>query len=417
MKKVLIGAVVLLALGAVVFASLRGSRGDRGERVYAEAAARREITQVVKASGEVRARVSVDLSAHVVAKIERLYVEEGDAVAAGQAFAELEKETFQAAVQSAQAQLGQARTGVRQAEVDLADAEVRLARARRLAAEGIVAEEELDAAQLRRESAELGLAEARDRVANAQANLAKARDDLGKTTIYSPIAGRVVDLNAEEGEVVVSGMMNNPATKIATVADLAELLAELDVDENEIVHVELGQAVEATVDAVRDRTFHGRVVEVGSSGYTRPGQGDVRFFRVKALLEDADPRLRPGMSLRAEIAVASHEDALVVPIQAVTERDLEAEEGEEGEGATAPVAGRATDGEQVQVVFVVEEGLARRREVETGLSTVTEVEVLSGLTAGETVVTGSYRTLRDLEDGDRVRIVEEDEEDGGEGDG
>lgn len=408
MKKLIIGAVVLLALGAIVFASLRGSRGDRGERVYAEAAARREITQVVKASGDVRARVSVDLSAHVVAKIDRLYVAEGDAVAAGQPFAELEKETFQAAVESAQAQLGQARTGVRQAEVDLADAEVRLARARRLAAEGIVAEEELDAAQLRRESAELGLDEARDRVANAQANLAKARDDLGKTTIYSPIAGRVVDLNAEEGEVVVSGMMNNPATKIATVADLGELLAELHVDENEIVHVELGQAVEVTVDAVRDRTFHGRVVEVGSSGYTRAGQGDVKFFRVKALLEDADPRLRPGMSLRAEIDVASHGDALVVPIQAVTER--------EGEEAPAPTAGNGA----VQVVFVVEEGVARRREVEAGLSTVTEVEVLSGLTEGETVVTGPYRTLRDLEDGDRVRIVaedeDEDEEDGGEGD-
>lgn len=408
MKKLIIGAVVLLALGAVVFASLRGARRDRGERVYAEAAARRDITQVVKASGEVQARVSVDLSAHVVAKIDRLYVEEGDAVAAGQPFAELEKEAFQAALDSAQAQLGQARTGVRQAEVDLADAEVRLARARRLAEEGIVPEEELDAARLRRESAELSLAEARDRVESARANLARARDDLGKTTIYSPIAGRVVDLNAEEGEVVVSGMMNNPATKIATVADLGELLAELHVDENEIVYVEPGQAVEVTVDAVGDRTFHGRVVEVGSSGYTRAGQGDVKFFLVKALLEDADPRLRPGMSLRAEIDVASHGDALVVPIQAVTERG----------GEDAPAAA-ASEEEAAQVVFVVEDGVARRREVETGLSTVTEVEVLSGLTEGETVVTGPYRTLRDLEDGDRVRIGAEDEdgEDGGEGGG
>ncbi|HSL84868.1 MAG TPA: biotin/lipoyl-binding protein, partial [Thermoanaerobaculia bacterium] len=117
MKKLIIGAVVLLALAAIVFASVRGSRGDRGERVYAEAAARRDIAQVVKASGQVQARVSVDLSAHVVAKIERLYVGEGDTVAAGQPFAELEKETFQAAVESARAQLGQARTGVRQAEV------------------------------------------------------------------------------------------------------------------------------------------------------------------------------------------------------------------------------------------------------------------------------------------------------------
>jgi HlyD family secretion protein len=411
MKKALIGTVAVLALAAIVFASLRGTRRERGDRVYAEAAARRDITQVVKASGGIRARVSVDISAHVVAKIERLYVKEGDTVRAGQPFLELERQAFTAAADSWQAQLRQARTGVRQAEVDLADAEVKLRRGRRLAAEGIVAGEQLEAAELERTSAELRLEQAREAVEQAQANLAKALDDLSKTTIAAPVSGRVVELNAEEGEVVVSGMMNNPATRIATIADLSELLAELDVDENEVVRVAVGQPVTVTVDAVPDRSYSGRVVEVGSSGSTRTGQGDVTFFEVDVLLDDADERLRPGMSVRAEIEVAAREDALAVPIQAVVEREPEERDEPGASGDEAPVAVRGGGERTVEdVVFVVADGKARRRRVATGLSTVTDVEITSGLEAGEQIVTGPFRTLRDLEDGDAVRVVEEDED-------
>lgn len=410
MKKLLIGAVVVLALGTIVFASLHGSRGDRGERVYIEPVERRDITQTVKASGDVQARVSVDLSAHVVAKIEDLYVEEGQTVEAGQPFLELEKDAFTAAAESWRAQLRQAETQVRKAEIDLANAEIQLRRTRRLFEEGIVSEEQIEASELARASAELQLEEARDRVANARANLTKALDDLSKTTLYAPISGQVVELNAEEGEVVVSGMMNNPATKIATVADLSELLAELDVDETEIVQVSVGQAVTVTVDALSERTYHGRVVKMGSSGSTRAGRGDVTFFEVDVLLDDADERLRPGMSVRAEIEVATREDTLVIPVQAVVER-------ERGEGGDDEEEAEADSEDAVQVVYVVEEGRAVRRPVETGLSTVTHVEVTSGLTEGEGVVTGPFRGLRDLEDGDAVRVVEEDDDEDDEEDG
>lgn len=401
MKRWLLGTAVVLALALVVVASIRGGGDERGVVVYTEPVAREPIARTVRASGEVRARVSVDLSAHVVAKIEKIHVEEGARVEAGQPFVELERESFRATVESWRAQLRQAETRVRQAEVDLEDARVRLRRMRRLADEGIVSAEELESRELQETSARLRLEEARDAVEHARANLDKALDDLSKTTIYAPVSGRVVDLNAEEGEVVVSGMMNNPATKIATVADLSELLAELDVDENEIVRVDVDQPVTVTVDAIPDRTFPGRVVEVGSSGYSRAGQGDVTFFSVDVLLEETDPRLRPGMSVRAEIEVASRPDALTVPVQAVVERPAgDAERvGDDGDASAAP--GR--DGADRSVVFVVEDGRARRRPVETGLSTVTRVEVVSGLREGDEVVTGPYRTLRDMEDGDPVR--------------
>lgn len=413
MKRVLIPVLVVLALAGVVTASVLKSRDPRGVDVYAEQVDRHAITRTVKASGRIDARVSVNISAHVVAKIERLYVEEGDHVTAGQPFLELEKQAFTAAVESWRAQLRQAEVSVRQAEVELADAEIRLRRQQRLAEEGIASEEEVESADLRKRSAELQLEQNRDQVQYAQANLDKALDDYGKTTIYAPVAGRVVALDAEEGEVVVSGVMNNPATKIATVADLSELLAQVDVDENEIVAVELGQPVTVKVDAVPDSSYTGHVVEVGSSGFTRPGQGDVTFFAIEVLLDEPDETLRPGMSVRAEIEVATHEEALVVPIQAVVERpprvDTETESADEG-GEDADVAeadgetGGGDEPELEQVVYVVEDGTAVRYAVETGLSTVTDVEILSGLEEGAQVVTGPFRTLRDLSDGDTVKI-------------
>lgn len=409
MKRALIGLVVIAGLGLIVWASLRGSGEAKGEAVYTATAATRSITRIVKASGQVDARVTVDLSAHVVAKVEILYVKEGQEVKAGQPILELEKDVFTAAVESWRAQLRQAEARAKQAAVELADAETRRRRMHRLIDEGIVATEDVESADLKQESARLQLDQAKDQVEYTQANLTKALDDLSKTTIYSPIDGRVVSLNAEPGEVVVSGLMNNPATKIATIADLSELLAELDVDENEIVAVKLGQPVSVTVDAVADRELHGKVVEVGSSGFTLPGQGDVTFFKVDVLLDEPDPDLRPGMSVRAEIKVATHDDAVVVPIEAVVERDSKKVEGDEAPDGDQAADVGSEEAKPVEVVYVVEDGVAHRIEVETGISTVTDVEIVSGLAPGDQVVTGPFRTLRDLEDGDPVHIEDEKE--------
>src|SRR4029078_1888273 len=159
---------------------------------------------------------------------------------------------------------------------------------------------------LQEDSARLSLEDAQEGVRQARASLVKARDDLAKTVIYSPLSGRVIKLNAEEGEVVVSGTMNNPGSVIATIADLSEILAKVDVDETEVVDVAVGQSAVLKVDALPRREYHGRVVEVGSSGTRRAAQPDVHFLEVKVLLADADEALRPGMSVRAEISAATH---------------------------------------------------------------------------------------------------------------
>jgi HlyD family secretion protein len=395
-KKALIVVGVLGVLAVMILASLNKGDEGTGKKVYAQKLERRAISRIVKASGEIDARVRVNLSAHVVAKIEKLYVEEGDEIRAGERFLELEKEAFLASRDQWQAQLRQAQTAVRQAEVDLADARLKLERAERLRRDGVVSQQDLEAAQLRLRSAELDVESRGEAVRQAQASLDKALDDLGKTTLYAPITGRVTELNAEAGEVVVSGTMNNSASKIATIADLSEILAEISVDENDIVDVAIGQAVTLRVDAVADQEYHGRVVEVGSSGFSRANQPDVTFFRVKVLLADADVVLRPGMSVRAEIETASRENALVVPIEAVVERKPEgAEEGSE-EGP-----------QRIKVVYVVEGKKAVQRTVTIGLSDVTRVEILTGLEDGALIVTGPFRILRDLADGDAVRVGSE----------
>lgn len=408
MKKAFIILGVVLVLGAVVFASVRGSRGEKGKKIYAEEVERREISRTVKASGEIDPREKVNISAHVVGKIERLYVDEGDWIEAGKPFLDLEKETFVAERDQWAAQVRSARAAVERAEVALADARRKADRARTLNEQGVLSREQLEAAELEERSSRLRLEEAREAVLQAQANLARVRDALGKTTIYAPLSGRVIKLSAEEGEVVVSGTMNNPASVIGTIADLSAILARVDVDETEIVHVRPGQSAALEVDAIPDRKYSGRVVEVGSSGTAKAQQPDVTFFEVKVLFDQPDASLRPGMSVRAEINTATHPQALVVPIQAVVDRPPVQAEKADAKAAKKGRSGGAARGrggdEEVKVVFVVADGEARQRPVSTGISDETHVEIVSGLKPGEQVVTGPYRILRELEDEDAVKI-------------
>jgi HlyD family secretion protein len=400
LKKFLIAALVVVVLGVIVVASIRSTRRQKGIRVYVEDARRQPLGQIVKASGEIDPRVKVNISAHVIGKIEKLFVKEGDRIEKGQPFLRLEQYAFIAERDRWEAQLRRSQTDIRQAEVSLADVRLKLDRARKLQAEGIVTREQLEAAQLAETSAELRLQDSREALDQAQTNLVKARDDLSKTTIYAPLTGRVVALNAEEGVVVVSGTMNNPASVIGTIADLSEILAKVDVDETEIVEVRPGQPARVRVDALRNREYHGHVVEIGSSGFSKPAQPDVTFFHVEILLDDPSEDLRPGMSLRAEIETRPPASTLVVPIQAVVQRAP-------GEGTKAE---KVDDEDEGSVVFVVDKGKARQQPVTTGISNETNVEIVSGLKAGDKVVTGPYRSLRDLKDGDAVRITTAEED-------
>jgi HlyD family secretion protein len=409
LKKGLLIALGVVVLGGIVFLSIRAGQGEKGAKVYAEAASARDIAQVIKASGAIDPKEKVNISAHVVGKIEKLFVQEGDRIEAGKPFLRLEQQAYIAQRDQWAAQLRSSQTAVAKAQAQLADARVRLERAKSLNRQGVIPLEQLQTAELAETSARLEVETARQAVEQANANLVKAADDLTKTTIYAPLSGRVVKLNAEQGEVVVSGTMNMPGSIIGTIADLSEILAKVDVDETEIVDVKVGQDAVVKVDAVPARPYHGKIIEVGSSGFSKPAQPDVTFFEVKILLSDADERLRPGMSVRSEIRASFHPKALVVPIQAVVER-APLEERKDTDKSTDrntdrnKNTDRNTEAEEIKVVFTVAGGKAHQVPVTTAISDDTRVEITSGLKVGEVVITGPYRTLRDLKDGDAVAV-------------
>lgn len=399
MKKALLALLALLVIAAVVIGFAVRRLKPSAAAVDLETVEPRAIVETIKASGQVDARLKVNLSSQLIAKIQKIYVREGDEVRAGQPFLELEKEAVTAQRNEIASRLVNARNEVQRVRVELADAERRMERARALFAEGVSSREALDASELAASSATLRLESATEAVRQAEAALAKADDDLAKTTIYAPLSGRVVSLTAEEGEVVVSGTMNNAASVIAKIADLSELLAEVEIDETEIARVEVGQEATLTVDALSDRIFKGRVSEVGNSGYKQAGQQNVTFFKVRVLFEVPDPQLRPGMSVRADIRTRQAPNALAVPIQAVLQRAPV--ESEAGSAASAkPSGGRNED--EISVVFVYSDGKAVQKRVETGLADETHVEIVRGLEPGERVLIGPYRTLKSVENGAAV---------------
>jgi HlyD family secretion protein len=392
MKRALVTLAVLIALGGILAASMVRRNGQgRGVEVRAEKVERRAITHLVKATGQIDPRVKVNVSAHVVARIEKLHAREGEQVVAGQPFVELERDAFVAAHDRAKAQLAMAQTAVRQAEIDLADAGLKLRRTQRLRQEEVVPDEKLEGAELVESSARLKVDQAKESVSQARADLEKAEDELRKTTIFAPISGRVILLNAEVGEVVISGTMHNEASVIGVIADLSEILVEVLADETDIVQIELGQPATIDVDALPGSVYTGKVVEIGNAGVSLTTQPDVTFFRVKVLLDDPDDRLLSGMSARASIEVAGHQNALVVPIESVIYR---------------PPENAAEGADEIQVVFVVEDdGTVEQRPVEVGISDVTHVEIVSGVEENEQVVTGPHRVLEDLKPADPVRIA------------
>ena len=399
MKRALIiaGALVLVAL--IVFGSIRGG-GSSGEKVYIEPVKTQKLESVVTAPAEINPGLQVNIGAHIVGKIERLYIKEGDMVRRNQKLVDLEQFAYTAQLQRAQADLASRRIEVECAKVALATADLAYKRATNMEKQGIQAQELFDKAKLDLENAQAGYDSAKQGVQQAAALLTQAQTDLSHTTIVSPIDGKVVQLNAHEGEVVVTGTMNNPASVIAIIADLSEILAEADVGETEVVGIKVGLPAKIKVDAVPDKEYVGRVVEIGSSATTRAGATGMRYFKVKSAISNADERLRPGMTAQVSITTQSDPSAVAVPIQSVVERVPP----KPGQKKTDTVDENAP---KKKYVFVVKDKVAKMTEVTTGISDTTHVGIVSGLKPGDQIVTGPFRTLKSLKDGDKVEPTKE----------
>ena len=423
------GALVLLVVVLLIFG---GRGGEEGIAVEASPAQVRTITQTVTASGKVRPELEVKISSDVSGEIVFLDLEEGDRVEQGQLLVQIQPDFYAAQREQAQAGLLQAQADAARAEAELRRAEEDLTRKRALAERGVIATQELEAAQSAFDVAQASLESARYRARSQQASLSQASDQLRKTSIYAPMSGTVSQLNVELGERVV-GTSQMAGTEILRIAELAQMELEVDINENDIVNVTVSDSARIEVDAYPQEPFQGVVTQIANSARVSGAgtQEEVTNFPVKIkilgtaeavpVVQAADTTveasplgegatltggrlLRPGMSGTVDIFTETVENAVVVPIQAVTVRDFN-RLPEEDEDA-APAAPRGED--LRRVVFVLRDGTAEMVEVETGISDDTHIEVLSGLTGGETVITGPFRTLRtEIEAGDAVYVEEQ----------
>jgi HlyD family secretion protein len=407
-KKVLwvVAAVVVVGGVAGGMAMKRGRDGT--PEVQTAKVERRRIVQKINANGKIQPKIQVKISADVSAKITKLPVEEGQWVEKGTLLVELDRERYVAAVEQAEASVRSAQANANLVHENRNKLEKEYERARELVARDLESQSGLEAVQAAYQVEVARFASALELVEQAKASLKQARDDLSKTTIYAPMAGTISDLNKEQGEIAIGSQFQEDV--ILVIADLSEMEAKVDVDENDIVSAAIGQEAEIEVDALADRKLSGVVTEIANSANLM-AQGTTSQkteFEVTLSILDPAQELRPGMTASADIVTQTNESALSVPIQSVAVRTLDqlkrkGETREEAEARYTP-----DDDGFVEIVFCIEDGRAIARQVETGIQSDELIEVLAGLEENEEIVTGSYRAIsKDLENGAAVIISNE----------
>jgi HlyD family secretion protein len=370
----------------------------------------RTIIRTVQAPGEIEAFAEVDISSELVAKIVELPIEEGDWVQADQLLCRLDDADFRARVLSGAANVAKLKALIVQAEADLEKAERDYARQKEFIESNIASPVEVANYRTLLIGAQANLEMSKQELVAAEAALQSAREDLEKTVIKAPISGVVSQLFAEEGEVVITGTMNNPGTRIMVISDLSKMQVRCRVDEADAPLVSPGQTACIYLQSDTRRSISGSVLRVGTQGIKPLGR-DVVTFETLVLISDDDPRVKPGMTANVEIEVARNENALTIPVQAVVHRkrrDLPEELLQQYDAREAELnpAARQHLAEYVKLVFCVEDGKARPCLVETGISDATSVEITEGITLANVVVTGPYRSLDQLKDGSPVKLKE-----------
>ena len=372
--------------------------------------AQRDIVRTVQAPGEVEACAEVDISSELVAKILELPVEEGEWVESGELLCRLDDADFRARVLSAEANVARLNATITQAQADLEKAERDYARQKEFIESDLTSEVELANYHTILIGAQATLEMRKQELVASEAALQSAKDDLEKTVIRAPISGIISQLFAEQGEVVITGTMNNPGTRIMVISDLSKMQVRCRVDEADAPLVAPDQPARIYLQSDTRRSIAGTVLRVGAKG-TKPLGRDVVTFETLVLISGDDPRVKPGMTANVEIEVARKDAALTIPVQAVVyrkRRDLPDEllKKYDEQQATLDAAERQHLAEYVKLVFCVVDGKAYPRLVETGINDATDVEILSGVALEDTVVTGPYRSLDQLKDGSPVKLEE-----------
>jgi HlyD family secretion protein len=448
-KKILIAVLVVVVISSTVGYSIvarnRGVIAVQSGRVV-----RQDLTQTVSANGEIKPKKYVNVSSNMMGRIVHMPVKEGDRVRNGDLLVQLESiqseadvkaaeasldaaqaevEGMSASIRSADAAVTSAKADITRSEADLVRAKQAFDRSEQMNKEGLIAKDAFEKAKADYEIAQASLNSAKARLAQAEAQsaqvlkqrdstithiaqqragLTRARDQFSKTTIRSTLDGIITYLPVNEGEIAIVGVQNSAGTVLMTIADMSVITAEVKVDETDIVNVKLGQEARIKVDALGDKILMGHVSEVGNSALTRSSgttsttsgtSQEAKDFKVVVTLDDPPQQLRPGLSTTATIVTATRQHVLTVPIQALTIREFDADAEAIKNDATKSKKKIEKEG-----VFTLKNGIALFRQVKTGITGTTDIEVLDGVAENDDIVSGPYQVLRTLKDNTRIKI-------------
>ena len=440
MKKILLIVLgIVVAAGVVIFMVIKQQSGYT--KVLTAKIVRQDLATVVSGTGQIKPKTYVNVGATSFGRITHFYVKEGDLVKKGETVATIENVQQEASVTGQQAAIAAAKTDIssylaaektaeanlEHAKADLEQKRLDWERAQGLYTAGIMAKQDFDAkkaaydtdmASVNQAAAQLNQAKAqtdsaRGHLQTQVATLRSNQDLLDKTIAIAPFDGIVTNMPLREGETVVVGIQNALGSTLMTLADMSVITAEVKVDETDIVNIQIGQSADITVDALPGKTFKGHVTLVGDQAILRStgiatsqsttGTEEAKDFKVVVTLDTPSSDLRPGLSTTAKITTAHKANVLSLPIQALTMHDPATDNVKSSGGVQAAAAASkpAAKSAPVQGVYVVDKdakGKLRAKfvPVTTGITGATDIEVLSGLTEGQEIVTGPYKTLRAL---------------------
>ena len=427
-KRIIFGSIGLIVLWIAV--SIIWSKREKPIPVTTERAIRKTIMQTVSATGKVQPETEVKISPEVAGEIIELPVEDGKAVMKGDLLVKIKPDSYKALLEQQEAAISAAKATNLQQKATMFKAEHDFKRAEDLFNKKLISEQEFNAAQAAYDVAKNTYESSLHEIERAQAGSSQARDQLSKTTVYSPIDGTVTILNSKLGErIVATGQF--AGTEVMRVADLSHMEARVDVNENDVVNVKVGDKAKVKIDAYGDRKFRGTVYQIANTGTTTGSgtQEEVTNFQVKVRIDDHDVTLKPGLSCTADIETNMVKDVVAVPMQSVTIRtgdtNLSPEEIEKkkqkidtrdkGDNSADYVNERqqkATQKEEheklAKVVFLKKGSKAQMVKVTTGIADDTYMEIKSGVQPDDEVVSGSYSAIsRKLKDGAKLTIDKE----------
>lgn len=412
-KKKILWAVIIAVVLLIIISVMVSNKKEKVTEVQTEKVKKRSITQIVTATGKIQSETKVNISAEVSGEIVELPFEEGDVVKKGDLLVKIKPDAYYPQLKQQNAGVKVQESNLKTQEVNLKKLQLELNRTKELYNKGLASTSDLENAQTNVDATLAQMNTIKAQINQQRAALSSVEYDLSKTTIYSPMSGTVTQLNNEKGEKVL-GTSYNIGSQILTVSDLSSMEAQVEVSETDVTLISIGDTARIQIDAFPDRIFNGYVYEIANTAKSKSTgtQEEVVNFVVKIRIQNEGFDLRPGMSCTVDIEVEKKDNVIAVPIQSVTTRDDDSTKMLKTENKETP-ANLTSDNENKllkkikpkEVVFIIENGVAKKKEVKSGISSDTYIEIVDGLTEDMEVVKGSFKAInKDLDDGSKVKV-------------